>query len=201
MRICFLGDSFVNGTGDDTALGWPGRLVASLRARGRDITYYNLGIRRDTSADVAARWHDEVERRFRTDEPRRLLFSFGANDCAADEGGHPRVPLDASLHNATAILSAAKRIAPVLMVGPAPILDDAAADDRVRLLSDAFETLCRSLEIPYLAIFPFLAACADWRREAAAGDGTHPNQKGYAALADFIGLWPDCVTWATLPEA
>lgn len=26
MRICFIGDSFVNGTGDDTCLGWVGRI-------------------------------------------------------------------------------------------------------------------------------------------------------------------------------
>jgi lysophospholipase L1-like esterase len=28
IRICFVGDSFVNGTGDETALGWAGRLCA-----------------------------------------------------------------------------------------------------------------------------------------------------------------------------
>jgi acyl-CoA thioesterase-1 len=28
MRICFFGDSFVNGTGDDDGLGWVGRIVA-----------------------------------------------------------------------------------------------------------------------------------------------------------------------------
>jgi acyl-CoA thioesterase-1 len=55
MRICFFGDSFVNGTGDDDALGWVGRAVASARHAGRDVTAYNLGVRGDTSADVAAR--------------------------------------------------------------------------------------------------------------------------------------------------
>ncbi len=63
MRICFIGDSFVNGTGDDEALGWTGRIVATARAEGRDVTHYNLGIRRDTSADIAERWRAEVERR------------------------------------------------------------------------------------------------------------------------------------------
>jgi len=201
MRICFLGDSFVNGTGDDTALGWPGRLVAGLRGQGQDVTSYNLGIRRDTSADIAARWQDEVERRFRTDEPKRLLFSFGANDCASDEAGRPRVPFETSLRKTTEIQTAAKAVAPVLMVGPAPVLDDVQTDARVGRLSAAFGPLCRSIEVPYLAIFPFLATCADWRQEAAAGDGTHPNRKGYAALADFIGRWPDYATWAAPPSA
>lgn len=28
LRICFIGDSFVAGVGDETALGWTGRLLA-----------------------------------------------------------------------------------------------------------------------------------------------------------------------------
>ena len=42
MRICFFGDSFVNGTGDDDCRGWPGRLCAEARQRGCDVTLYNL---------------------------------------------------------------------------------------------------------------------------------------------------------------
>jgi len=53
LRILFFGDSFVAGTGDATALGWPGRLVAASHDAGRPITAYNLGVRRDTSADVS----------------------------------------------------------------------------------------------------------------------------------------------------
>jgi len=56
MRICFVGDSFVNGTGDPEYLGWTGIICAVTRSWGYDITYYNLGIRRETSADILARW-------------------------------------------------------------------------------------------------------------------------------------------------
>ena len=59
MRICFVGDSFVNGTGDPECLGWPGRICAAARRAGHDVTYYNLGVRRDTSGDVQARWELE----------------------------------------------------------------------------------------------------------------------------------------------
>jgi acyl-CoA thioesterase I len=85
-RLCFIGDSLTNGTGDDEALGWPGRIVAKARAQGHDVTLYNLGIRRDTSADIASRWRAEVERRlppmYRAEG--RLAFCFGTNDCADD---------------------------------------------------------------------------------------------------------------------
>ncbi|MBD2326404.1 GDSL-type esterase/lipase family protein [Alkalinema sp. FACHB-956] len=34
-RICFLGDSFINGTGDPDCLGWTGRICAMAQQRGR----------------------------------------------------------------------------------------------------------------------------------------------------------------------
>ena len=80
MRICFLGDSFVNGTGDDDCLGWTGRICSSARRSGRDVTHYNLGVRRDTSADILARWRQEAERRLSPDLGGRLVFAFGGND-------------------------------------------------------------------------------------------------------------------------
>ena len=195
MRICLVGDSFVQGTGDDRALGWPGRLVASLREKGRDVTGYNLGIRRESSADIALRWRAEVERRFRTDEPKRLAFSFGANDCASDENGEPRAPARACLAQAHQILIEAAGVAPTIMLGPAPILEDERADARVAALSRELGELCASLGAPYLEIFPFLIGCEAWRRDAAAGDGVHPHHAGYSALARFVEEWPALAGW------
>ena len=45
IRACFLGDSFTFGQGDDTGLGWVGRVLAAERGRGVELTAYNLGIR------------------------------------------------------------------------------------------------------------------------------------------------------------
>jgi hypothetical protein len=33
IRICFFGDSIVNGTGDDACLGWVGRICSPVYAR------------------------------------------------------------------------------------------------------------------------------------------------------------------------
>ena len=44
IRICFVGDSFVNGIGDETALGWVGRVCALAHTHGFPLTSYNLGI-------------------------------------------------------------------------------------------------------------------------------------------------------------
>lgn len=195
MRICFFGDSFVNGVGDDTALGWPGRVVAILRLHGLDVTGYNLGVRRETSADILKRWQFEAASRLPAAFPRRLAFSFGTNDCTDGGNGSPRVPQAHALANASAILGKAARIAPTLMIGPVPVLDDPVVDRRIEALSAALAGVCTGVGAAYLDIFSFINGCAEWRAEAEAGDGSHPNKGGYGALAAHIVNWPGFRQW------
>jgi acyl-CoA thioesterase-1 len=190
MRICFFGDSMVNGTGDDACLGWVGRACAEARRGGADLTCYNLGIRRDTSADVRARWRREAEARLPAGHDGRLGFSFGANDCCpGDDAGGVRVSRAAALAHAEAILAAATNWRPVLMVGPFPI-HDAAVDARIAELGQGFAALCDRLGVPYLSLFETVTASAAWAREVAAGDGAHPNAQGYAEVAAVFSRWP-----------
>ncbi len=109
VRICFVGDSFVNGTGDPECLGWTGRICVNANKKGYDITYYNLGIRRDTSTDIAKRWSQEVSVRLPKEYDGRAIFSFGLNDTTV-ENGKTRVDLKKSVENAYSILSKAKGI-------------------------------------------------------------------------------------------
>src|SRR5262249_54342458 len=56
------------------------------------------GVRRETSADVAARWRAEAGPRLTDAEPCRIVFSLGVNDCVS-EGGLQRVaPAQTLLH-------------------------------------------------------------------------------------------------------
>jgi len=196
MRACFFGDSFINGTGDDEALGWVGRVAARARREGRDLTAYNLGIRRDTSADIAGRWRGEAERRLPPAYRHEALlaFSFGANDCADDERGGPRVPTKRAIANTELILGEASSFAPTVMIGPAPLQFE-PADRRARALSEAQAELCGRIGVPYLAIFDFVASCDAWRRDTSRGDGVHPNKAGYDALAGFVWRWPAFQAW------
>jgi acyl-CoA thioesterase-1 len=97
IRICFIGDSFVNGTGDPLCLGWTGRVSAAAIQQGYAVTSYNLGIRWETSADIAARWRDECARRLPAHSDGRVVFSFGANDTTVEQG-RQRLCLEATLH-------------------------------------------------------------------------------------------------------
>ncbi len=198
MRICFIGDSLVNGTGDDDGLGWVGRVVARARQGGRDVTAYNLGIRRDTSADVAERWTHEARRRLPAGHDGRLVFSFGVNDCADGDGDGPRVArvaLDASLANARAILQAAREWLPTLMVGPPVYAESDRANERIAVLSDGYARLCDGLGVPYLELFQVTRSSRAWVDEALAGDGAHPNRGGYAVVAEAVAAWPAWQEW------
>ena len=193
MRIAFVGDSFVNGTGDPECLGWTGRICQSAVGRGHGVTLYNLGVRRDTSADVAARWKEEVARRLVRDERAGIVFGFGVNDCVL-EHGRPWVAPAETPRQARLVLSAAQAIAPCLMIGPPPI-DDDGVNRRLDALNPQLVALCDALGIPYLDTLTPLRASSIWREEASRGDGAHPGAAGYGELARLIDEWAAWRAW------
>lgn len=187
LRICFIGDSFVNGTNDPHCLGWAGRLATSVRRKGYALTYYNLGVRRETSADIAVRWQNEVAPRFPANCIPRLVFSFGTNDTMLD-GGTVRVAVAASVEHTQQILRAAKALCPVLMIGPPPVAD-AEHNERIARLSQSFAATAKHEGVPFLSVFETLLHDEIWMREVAAGDGSHPAAEGYTRLAALVGGW------------
>ena len=193
MRICFVGDSFVNGTGDPECLGWAGRVCAVARREGHDITYYNLGVRRETSTDVRARWRREVSCRLPEGTDGRIVFSFGVNDTTL-ENGTCRVEVSDSAENTREILKAATQLFPVLMVGPPPVLD-AEHNLRIAALSKQFAVVCAELDVPYLDVFTPLRSSETWMHEAAANDGSHPGAAGYRELAHLVLRWLAWLSW------
>src|SRR5579872_4880807 len=103
IRICFLGDSFVSGAYDTDCLGWAGRISAAARRRGHDVSPYNLGIRGETSAQLAERWHSEALLLHTSIHDGRLVFEFGMND-VREVNGRTQVEEAKSLTHAHAIL-------------------------------------------------------------------------------------------------
>ena len=195
-RICFLEDSLVFGAGDPECLGWPGRLCVDARRKGYQATYYNLGVRGETSVELASRWQEEATRRLVP--PHRsiqagIVFSFGTNDTAIVDGQR-RVPIEQSLAAATDIIREAKRLLPVLMVGPAPIADT-SRHAVVRRLADEFGSICRAEQVPFLDVFDQLAESEVWMTEVAAVDGAHPGASGYAILAGLVGRGSAWKSW------
>lgn len=78
LRVCLVGDSFVAGVGDPDHLGWVGRVAARSHGAGRPLTAYALGVRRQTSQDVADRWRAECTPRLPDGCDGRVVVAAGA---------------------------------------------------------------------------------------------------------------------------
>jgi lysophospholipase L1-like esterase len=183
IRVCFVGDSFVNGTGDETALGWTGRVIAAAHAAGNPVTGYNLGIRRDTSRDVQRRWQSECSCRLPDGCDGRIVFSFGVNDTVL-ENGAPRVPPEESRAHAREILLGATRYK-VLMLGPPPV-DDTVQNERIMRLSHLLAREAWAIGVPYIDLFSPLVRDTGYIGEISANDGSHPGSNGYAQIAELV---------------
>ncbi len=184
-RVFFVGDSYVVGVGDPQRRGWVGRLAERSERDGTPITVYNLGVRHDTSDDIARRWAGEVAVRRVAGSEDRLVVSFGVND-TTDRAGAPRVPPDRTAANLRAIAGRAAAVGlPVLVVGPPPVAER-GQDRRIAALDALLRASAGRLGVPYVGVHAALARDPRWTEEVARGDGAHPAADGYALLAELV---------------
>jgi lysophospholipase L1-like esterase len=197
-RICFFGDSLVNGVRDGQKGGWPMRLGQRLLSDiGLDATIYNLGIRAETSSDLKDRWQADAARRQVADFPLVLVFCFGLNDANhAQERGEEttmRVSHAQSLANATDIMTKARAMAPTLWVGPQAVIDGGRSskivNERLEGLNQLFAETAKGMDIPYFDVLARTRTDETWQRALRRGDGYHPDAAGYDILAEMIWQW------------
>ena len=193
LTVAFVGDSFVAGVGDPDGPGWTGRLIASSRRPGLDLTGYPLGIRRQTSVDVAVRWEAEVRARVADAGVTAMVLSFGVNDAVDGVDGQRRVPADVTVSTLGAILARADVAGlQTLVVGPPPVADTRVVA-RIVELDALLRAAAGTVGAPYVSVVHDLLADAAWTDEVRAGDGAHPGSAGYAALAAVVR--PRWDTW------
>ena len=198
IRIAFFGDSITHGVGDARGIGWPGRLAERARQSGDDLTCYNLGIRAETSAQIAARWRAESTARLPCEARRAILFSFGLNDATRIDGAL-RVPLQHSEEIARTMIAEASTLCPVLWIGPTPV-DESTQPLRSSLgilqiknnaetarYDASFRHIANELGVPYLPLLDALGNIPAWPR--LLSDGVHPTAEGYDVMAAAIGEW------------
>lgn len=183
----------MNGTGDQEYLGWTGRICVNAHKKGHDITYYNLGVRRETSTELRHRWLKEASYRLPKEYDGRVVFSFGVNDTSI-ENGQTRVDITQSLANIHSILSEAKNLYPVLMVSPPPCGDE-EQNQRIANLVQEFASVCHELNVPYLNVFSRLKQSKVWLEEASNYDGAHPRSAGYTEFAQIVDYWDAWLNW------
>jgi acyl-CoA thioesterase-1 len=191
VRVCFVGDSFVAGVGDGRHLGWAGRLAAQSHAQGQTLTSYNLGVRRDTSADILRRIQAECAPRLPSGSHAGVVLSFGVNDTMY-ESGVSRVSADASIAHLRALFRLLDAAGwSVMMAGP-PAVDDEQHNERIVDLDASLAAECARHAVPYVSVVGQLRSHDAWRRELREGDGAHPGAGGYEALAALLHpAWDD----------
>jgi acyl-CoA thioesterase-1 len=202
VRICFVGDSYVDGTGDPECLGWVGRVCRNAWERGNGLTFYNLGVRGDTTACVERRWRRECDARVGAQNGGRLVFSFGINDGAEGSDGGQRLAIDVSLEHARRMISLAAQWLPIVWIGPPPANERMSpispfpgvsysfSNDRLLALNDAFTGLARELGVPYLDIAATLVDHERYQASLVTGDGIHCSAEGYGIIAEMVDAWP-----------
>lgn len=148
----FFGDSLTLGVNDDRMPGgWVSRLALQGHAAGLyripPATFYNLGARRQTVADLARRWRQEVDSRQMPGLVPRLAFCAGVVDMASPGGGEPSA-FNKTLHLLRAMVTEAASLAPTLLISPPPVADPDLRG-RIANLNEAEAELCAELSVPF----------------------------------------------------
>ncbi|QDC01648.1 GDSL-type esterase/lipase family protein [Mesorhizobium sp. 8] len=207
-RICFIGDAFTVGAGDETSLGWVGRLCAGEWERGHDISTYNLGIRGNSSREIAKRWRQECEARLPANANGRLVFMFGGNDAKEVVGHGFEVPLEEAAANARCFMAEAAAWRPTLWIGLMPMNE---AKPYPQLLSGGpqyrfsnarqaeynacYQNIAAELGIPFLDLHTRLIDDPAWMALTQEGDGSNPTSEGYALVSAIISKWHAWRAW------
>jgi len=190
IRVCFLGDSFTLGTGDDLGLGWPGRVLAAERGRGVNMTAYNLGVRGQTGAQIAERAASEVSVRISERGDRRgVVICFGANDLYQ---GRPPHESGQALRG---VLQWALSQGLAAFVVAAPPLAEPDLRPKQNVLQKALDRVCSDFATPFLDLPAAVDDWSPWRLEAEAGDGVHPGAEGYRRVAVAFEAWDAWRKW------
>lgn len=190
----FFGDSLTLGVNDKSMLGWTGRFASTLALPVPPTTFYNLGVRKQTSKAIASRWKDEVQLRALPEADVRIMFCFGVVDMAAPKGA-PIIPLGQSVMNleqlledvTTTYLSESVRI-----VSPFPVVL-AEHCGRIEELNSAYAAVCRKYGVEYVDIFSHLVRSDAYMNDLS--DGIHPGGRGCALIADYLQRDASITRW------
>lgn len=186
IRIIALGDELLAGIGDARALGWLGRAVASEQGARNRIDVFTSALPGESSASLADRWDDEVQRRMDQSAQsdgsidHRIVLAMGRADFGAG------LSLARSRLNLAKVLDGLERLRiPAFVVGPPPSSDPGITQG-VRELSGAFEDVCSRRRIPYVDLVSGLVGHEQWESDVARAPGDHPGQTGYGLMAWLV---------------
>jgi len=208
-KLVVLGDSGVYGWGDSQEGGWCERLRRHWMEVPDGPVIYGLGVRGDGLERVRARLEAEVRGRgeLRRQLPQGILLAVGLNDSARvgrRDGRHQLAP-DAFLFGLQELLRQACGLAPTLLLGLTPVVEEAMPfaevlwyrNDTIRGYEALLEEAAMGADVPFLPLLDSFCQEPRWQ-QWYCGDGLHLNSDGHAFVASRLKHWPALLAWAGL---
>lgn len=183
INICVLGDDLVMNGVDGQDVGWIGRLAESANLAQGPITFYYLGVRGQTSEQVAERL-EELTVRLPKGADNRLILGFGLADTLMVDQ-KPQLSSQASAEALKKIVLATRSHYKMFMVGLAPVYDP-QRNSRLKRLNGVYRDMCSKARIPFVDVFATLADDVQYKRELVQGDKVNPGSKGHQKIFDLV---------------
>ncbi|SBO41916.1 GDSL-type esterase/lipase family protein [Cyanobium sp. NIES-981] len=208
-KLIVIGDSGVYGWGDPEHGGWCERLRRQWMALPDGPVVYGLGVRGDGLARVSARLEREVGCRgeLRRQRPQGILLAVGVNDTArvGRPDGRPQLDPDGFLFGLQQLLQRAAELAPVLVLGLTPVLEERMpfaevlwySLEQLHRYEALLEQACLEADVPFLPLLRPMLADPGWRRWLCP-DGLHLNSSGHGEVHGRVAAWPALASWAAL---
>ncbi len=171
VRLVVLGDSLTAGYGLPPGAGFPARLEAALRERGRDVTVIDAGVSGDTTSGGLSRLEWSVGT-----DAQAVIVELGGNDML--RGIDPARTAE-NLNQIVGRLT--DRGLPVLVAGMR------APRNLGEAYGDAFDALFAAVaERHGAALYPFFLDGVAADPALNLPDGIHPNEAGIAIIVERI---------------
>ena len=180
----FFGDSVMLGVNDAPAGGWVARLAGKASEKGLNVppdTFYNLGVRKNSSRNILARWEEEYKVRAMEGCPAYFVFCCGVVDMAAPHAV-PNVPVGESAANLRDMITKARKLGQTVVVSPTPVKDEEHRQ-RIEALCQAYSAICKASDVPFIDIFHPLME-SGYLDDLA--DGIHPGPRGNEMIAELL---------------
>ncbi|SQD77037.1 SGNH/GDSL hydrolase family protein [Moritella yayanosii] len=200
--ICF-GDSITRGESDAIYGGWADRIKtrclsriisATVSGSGSDrISVFNMGISGETTNGLIQRFQHEFVTRLADDKQNTVLFGYGANDLAKQDGNY-LVDIETYIDNISRCMEfSLEKDANVVLINVTPIaaqLDGIPNvnnrirnDETIRRYNQALLTLSVKYSVNLIDVYtPF----NDNKEAYLTADGLHPNSAGHELLYQVI---------------
>lgn len=181
----FFGDSITLGVNVIAEDVWTGLVATHLTTRGLPVpptTFYNLGVRKNSSKLIAERFNDEFKRRTLPETEAYFVIMCGNVDMAMPQD-NTVLSVDESLAETRKILDLAKIKGTVLFLSGTPVKNE-EHNARISKLALLQNKLCDELHIEFINLHDALSQNPTYLQDLT--DGVHPQEMGNAAISDLV---------------